>query len=151
MLMQYQLVKDYLTGAMGGVQVLTNPQAPSDAKKYIVQANDISSRLLNRIMENFESTEPDSMNVDMRVSVDVEKCISNSIDIIMAQQQAQEQAMMAAKSEADQMIMSQGGMPPEMGGEGQEGGGQPQESAPAQPKEGNTAFTLNLREGDKGK
>jgi len=146
MLMQYQLVKDYLTGAMGGVQVLTNPQAPSDAKKYIVQANDISSRLLNRIMENFESTEPDSMNVDMRVSVDVEKCIQNSVDIIMAQQQAQQQAMMAAKSEADSMIMSQGGMPPEMGGE--EGG--EQEAAPApQPKEGNTAFTLNLKEGNK--
>jgi hypothetical protein len=152
MLMQYQLVKDYLTGALGGVQVLTSPQAPSDAKKYIVQANDISSRLLNRIMENFESTEPDSMNVDMRVSVDVDKCIANSADLIIAQQQAQQQAMMAAKSEADSMIMSQGGMPPEMGGE--QGGGPAEQatpSAPAQPKEGNTAFTLNLREGDKGK
>jgi hypothetical protein len=114
MLMQYQLVKDYLTGAMGGVQVLTSPMAPSDAKRYIVQANDISSRLLNRIMENFESTEPDSMNVDMRVSVDVEKCIQNSVDIIQAAQQKQEQAMGAAKQEADQLIMEQGGMPPEM-------------------------------------
>ena len=147
MLMQYQLVKDYLTGAMGGVQVLTSPMAPSDAKRYIVQANDISSRLLNRIMENFESTEPDSMNVDMRVSVDVEKCIQNSVDIIQAQQAAQEQAMGAAKQEADQLIMEQGGMPPDMGGEG--GGGQ--EPQPPQPKEGNTAFTLNLKEGNKGK
>jgi hypothetical protein len=54
--------------------------------------------------------------------------------------------MGAAKQEADAMIMAQGGMPPEMGGE------QQQEQAPApQAKEGNTAFTLNLREGDKGK
>jgi hypothetical protein len=61
--------------------------------------------------------------------------------------------MMAAKSEADSMIMAQGGMPPEMGGapadgqQGEEQGGGPT----PQPKEGNTAFTLNLREGDKGK
>ena len=149
MLMQYQLVKDYLTGAMGAVQVLTSPMAPSDAKKYIVQANDISSRLLNRIMENFESTEPDSMNVDIRKSIDVEKCIQNSVDIIQAAQQAEMAAQGAAKQEADQMIMAQGGMPPEMGGE-EQGGGQPQGAQP-QTKEGNTAFTLNLREGNKGK
>lgn len=146
MLMQYQLVKDYLTGAMGGVQVLTNPQAPSDAKKYIVQANDISSRLLNRIMENFESTEPDSMNVDIRKSVNVGACIENSIDIQMAKQAEAQQEMMAAKQQADAMIMSQGGMPPDMS---QTGGGQQQEPAQPQPKEGNTAFTLNLREGNK--
>ena len=73
-------------------------------------------------MKNFESTEPDSMNVDMRVSVDVEKCILNSVDLIQAAQQKQEQAMGAAKQEADQLIMEQGGMPPEM----PEQGGQPE-------------------------
>jgi hypothetical protein len=86
----------------------------------------------------------------MRVSVDVEKCIQNSIDIIMAQQAAQEQAMGAAKQEADAMIMAQGGMPPEMG-DGQSADEQGTNPPSTQPKEGNTAFTLNLREGDKGK
>jgi hypothetical protein len=87
MLMQYQLVKDYATGAMGGVQFLTSPQVPSEAKKYILQINDISARLLTRIMENFEDTEPDSMVFDIRKSVDVEKCIAQSVDIIAQQQQ----------------------------------------------------------------
>jgi hypothetical protein len=148
-IMRYQLLKDYLTGMMGMVQLMVNPQIPSDAKKFTMQVNDVGSRAITKVLENFEDTEPESTVVDMRKSIDVEKCIQNSIDI---QMQMQQQAM-AEEEQAKAMLAEQGIMPPEeMAGEmgGQEQGQPGQEQAP-QMKAGNTAFTLNIKEGDKGK
>jgi hypothetical protein len=108
--------------------------------------NDVGSRAITKVLENFEDTEPESTVVDMRKSIDVEKCIQNSIDI---QMQMQQQAM-AEEEQAKAMLAEQGIMPPEeMAGEMEPEQGQPgQEQAP-QPKEGNTSFTLNLKEGNK--
>ena len=139
-LMRYQLLKDYFTGALGAAQLLVNPQAPSDIKKYVVQINDVSSRALTKVLSNFDDVEPESAVVDMRKSMNVEACIQNSIDIIMAQQQAE----MALQQQAQGMLAEQGIMPPEQ--PGMEEQGQP---APPEPKEGNKAITLNIHEGNK--
>ena len=91
-LMKYQLLSDYMTKMAGMAQMLTSPQVPSDFKKFIMLANDVSSRAITKVLENFEDTEPDSTVVDIRKVVDVEKCIAQSADII-AQQQAAAQQM----------------------------------------------------------
>lgn len=145
-IMRYQLLKDYLTGMMGMVQLMVNPQVPSDAKKFTMQVNDVGARAITKVLENFEDTEPESTVVDIRQSVDVEKCIQNSIDI---QMQMQQQAM-AEEEQAKAMLAEQGIFPPEEMAGGMEQGQEEQAAAP-QVKEGNTAFTLNIKEGDKGK
>ena len=87
-LMKYQLLSDYMTKMAGMVQMLTSPQVPSDFKKFLVLANDVSSRAVEKVMSNFEDTEPESTIVDIKSVIDVEKCIMMSADIMM-QAQAQ--------------------------------------------------------------
>jgi len=87
-LMKYQLLSDYMTKMAGMVQMLTSTQVPSEFKKFLALANDVSSRAVAKVMSNFEDTEPESTIVDIRKVVDVEKCIMMSADIIM-QMQAQ--------------------------------------------------------------
>jgi hypothetical protein len=81
-------------------QMLSSPQVPSDFKKFIMQANDVSSRAIAKVLENFEDTEPDSTVVDISKSMDVNKCIAQSADIIAQQQQAQQQAEQQAGQQA---------------------------------------------------
>jgi len=102
-LMRYQLLKDYSTGAVGAVQMMVSPQVPSDAKKYLLQINDVMSRGLKKILENFDNPELETASLDMRQSMDVNKCIMQSADII-AQQQQQAQAQQA---QAEQQKMAE--------------------------------------------
>jgi hypothetical protein len=114
-LMKYQLLSDYLTKVMGMVQIMVNPMAPSDAKKFVAQANDVGARAMAKILEDFEDTESESMDVDMRKSVDVEKCIQASPDVI---QQAIQQTIQGMAQQADQQAMAQEQMGgPQMGGQ----------------------------------
>jgi hypothetical protein len=111
-LMKYQLLSDYMTKMAGMAQMLSSPQVPSDFKKFIMQANDVSSRAIAKVLENFEDTEPDSTVVDISKSMDVNKCIAQSADIIAQQQAAQQQA--------EQQAGQQAGGPPVMPQEQQE-------------------------------
>jgi len=40
-IMRYQLLKDYMTGMLAIVQQFTSPMVPSDAKKFMLQINDV--------------------------------------------------------------------------------------------------------------
>jgi len=114
-LMKYQLLSDYMTKMAGMVQMLTSPQVPSEFKKFLALANDVSSRAVEKVMSNFEDTEPESTVVDIRKVVDVEKCIMMSADLI-----AQQQAMAGGPPGQGAMgqppppgAMGQPGMPPQ--------------------------------------
>ena len=118
-IMRYQLLKDYLTGMLALLQQFTSPMVPSDAKKFILQINDIGTRALGKVLSNFDEQEPDTAIVDIRKSVDVNKCIQNSVDLIQAAQaQAQQQ-----EQEAKDLLAQNGIMPPT-----EEGASQPEES-----------------------
>jgi hypothetical protein len=92
---------------------------PSDAKKFMLQINDIGARAIGKVLENFEEAEPESAVVDIRKSVNVEQCIQNSVDII---QQQQQMAMQQEQQAKEQLAMMGIEAPPE------EGQAQPQDS-----------------------
>ena len=90
-LQKWQLYREHLTGNMAIAQILANPTIPSDAKKYALQINDIGCRLLDQVAQNFEDVETETTNASVRKTMDVEKCISASPDVLqMAVQQAQQ-------------------------------------------------------------
>jgi hypothetical protein len=90
---------------------------PSDAKRFILQINDIGARALGKVLENFDETEPDSAVVDIRKikGLDVEKNIMNSVDII----QQQQQMAMKQEQEAKDALAMAGIAPPDEGGQAQ--------------------------------
>jgi len=109
MLMKWQLLREQLTGNMALAQIIANPKIPSDAKKYAVQVNDVGSRILAQVLENFEDTEPQSTNVDLKQSMDVQKCISASPDVMkLAVDQAMQAIEMADQQAAKEMGQPQG-------------------------------------------
>jgi hypothetical protein len=111
-IMRYQLLKDYLTGMLAILQQFTSPQVPSDAKKFMLQINDVGARAIKKILENFDEPEQETAVVDIRKTVDVEKCMQNSIDIIQA---AQQQAMQQEQQAKEQLAMMGISPPPEQG------------------------------------
>ena len=101
-LLKYQLLSDYLTKVAGMVQALTNPNVPSDFKKFVVQVNDIGSRSLTKVLSNFEDTESESTDVDIRKSVDVDKCVKASPDVMQLAMQTFVQGMVQQQQAAQQ-------------------------------------------------
>jgi hypothetical protein len=85
-LVLYQLLSDYMTKIAGMGQALTSPQVPSEFKKLLSAAGDISSKVITRIVDDFP-TVPDSSSVvlDLNKAVDVNKCIQESVDLMPAQ------------------------------------------------------------------
>jgi hypothetical protein len=115
----FQLLKDYMTGMIALVQQFVSPIVPSDAKKAILQINDVGARAIQKILENFDEPEQETAVVDMRKFLDVEKCVQNSVDII---QQQQQMAMQQEQQAKEQLAMMGIEPPPE------EGQSQPQDS-----------------------
>lgn len=132
-LLKYQLLSDYLTKNAGMAQMLTSPGVPSEFKKYLLQADLVGSRAVEKVLENFDDQEKQSQVVSMAKVMDVQKCVMNSVDLIQAQQ-----AQQAQMAQAMGMPAGQPGQPEEQG--------QPAER-PAGAKEGN--LTVNYHEGDK--
>ena len=99
----YQLLTDFSTKMAGMAQLLVNPQVPSDLKKFVLQVNDIGVRAMQRILANFDESEPNASIPDMKKVMDTEKCVGQSIDLIQQAQMMQQQAM------------AQGGQPPGVG------------------------------------
>jgi len=83
----YQLLSDYMTKVGSMAQVLCSPQVPSEFKKVILDANDKSVKILQRIIDDFPMV-PDSKSVvlDLRQAVDVNKVIMQSADLMPPQQ-----------------------------------------------------------------
>lgn len=109
----YTLLSDYLTKIGGMAQALTSPQVPSEFKKVLLTAGDISAKIMDKILENFpDLKDSDSLILNLRASVDEQKVLMESADIIAQQQQMQ------------QAQQGQGGPPPEqMSPQGDMGGG----------------------------
>ena len=110
----YQMISDYLTKIGGMGQVLTSPKVPSEFKKLIIAASDVSSKVLKRIIDDFP-TVPDSEAIvlDLRDALDLEKCLMESADIIQAQQAQQAQGQMQQPEQGIQPVgqTGQGGQP----------------------------------------
>ena len=81
-LMKYQLISDFATKMAGMAQALTSPMVPSEFKKFILDVNDKGSRAVERVMSNFDEIEAGQMTVDMRQSMDIEKCLVQSVDLM---------------------------------------------------------------------
>jgi len=86
-LMKYQLISDFATKMAGMAQALASPMVPSEFKKFILSVNDKGARAVERVLTNFDEIEAGSTTINMRESMDVNKCVMMSADI-MAQQGA---------------------------------------------------------------
>jgi len=78
----YQILSDYMTKMAGMAQVLENVQVPSGFKQLIVDANKISVKLLSRLLEDFEIKDAEDLVLDIEKSIDTEKAIARSIDLM---------------------------------------------------------------------
>jgi hypothetical protein len=81
-LMQYQLITDYATKLAGMAQLISNPGVPSNMKTFALDVNDKGARLLERIMSNFDEVEEGLTTIDLRQSMDVQKCVMQSADLM---------------------------------------------------------------------
>jgi len=81
-LLKYQLISDFATKQAGMAQILVNPMVPSDMKAYVLQVNKIGSRAFNRIFSNFDEIEAGEADLDLSKSMNVQKCISMSADLM---------------------------------------------------------------------
>jgi hypothetical protein len=55
---------------------------PSEFKKFILDVNDKGARAVERIMSNFDEIEAGSTTINMRDSMDVQKCVMMSADLV---------------------------------------------------------------------
>lgn len=85
---KYQILSDYMTKMAGMVQVFVDPAQNSEMKKFILEVNNIGSKILNAVMEDFDERSPEAIVPDMNKVLDVQKDIMMSADIqAMLQQQ----------------------------------------------------------------
>jgi len=61
---------------------LASPQVPSEFKKFILDVNDKGSRSLEKVMSNFDESEAGMNTINLRASMDVEKCVMMSVDLM---------------------------------------------------------------------
>jgi hypothetical protein len=77
---EYMLLSDYMTKLAGMGQMLVNPNVPSDFKKLIIEANNISVRVMKKVLEDFDAVDADVLVLDMARVMDVQKLLQMSID-----------------------------------------------------------------------
>ena len=83
----YQLVSDYMTQLGTMAQMLTSPQVPSQMKEIILAANDVSVKVLTRIIEDFPTIpRGDPVVLDLRKATDANKAVMMSADLIAQRQ-----------------------------------------------------------------
>ena len=101
----YQILKDYMTGIAGMGQFITNQMVPSDFKRLLIKANEISAKMLTRVFDDFDVRDADDLVLDIAEIIDIQKALAQSIDMIpeeqrkkmmMAQQQQQAQGQKPA-------------------------------------------------------
>ena len=98
----YQILKDYMTGIAGMGQFITNQMVPSDFKKLLIKANEISAKMLIRVFDDFDVRDADDLVLNIAKIIDIQKALAQSIDMIspeerakMMQAQQQQQAQQA--------------------------------------------------------
>jgi hypothetical protein len=110
----YQLISDYMTKNAGMVQAIVSPEVPSSFKQWLIAQYDVGIRVIKRILEDFDIPDVEELTVALEEVMNLDKVVSQSIDIIQEQQ----------------MAMGVQPQPPQ----GQQGGqGQPQGQPPMQP------------------
>jgi hypothetical protein len=107
-LMKFQLVKSYSDSTMALAQALTTPNVPSEFKKYIIASFDVWNRLMRGVLENFDEKDPAKQIVDIKKSMDLNKCVMQSADLLQEAQAAQMQAQQQAQQQGQ---VSPGGQP----------------------------------------
>jgi hypothetical protein len=80
-LMRYQLITDYATKVAGMAQILVNPSVPSEFKKFLLDVNDKGARAVEKVLSNFDELEAGLNTINMRTSMDVNKCVAQSVDL----------------------------------------------------------------------
>jgi len=77
----YQLLSDYMTKIAGMVQAIVSPEVPSDFKKFLLKAAEVSATVVERILQDFDLQDAENLVVDAVETVDVEKAIATSPDL----------------------------------------------------------------------
>lgn len=77
----YQILSDYMTKSAQSVQALTNPQVPSDFKKYIAATNRVGVKILLKILKDFDMIDAEDLVVDMTKEMDVQGLVMKSADL----------------------------------------------------------------------
>jgi hypothetical protein len=90
----YQILKDYMTGIVGMGQFITNQMVPSDFKKLLIKANEVSAKMLTRVFDDFDVRDAEDLVLDISEIIDIQKALAQSIDMIPPEQKAK---MMAAQ------------------------------------------------------
>jgi len=108
----YMILKDYMTGIMGMGQFITNQMVPSDFKKLLIKANEISAKILTRVLDD-DVRDADDLVLDISKIIDIQKAIQQSIDMIPPEQRAKimqaQQAKQAQEQESKQKPGGEGG------------------------------------------
>jgi len=81
----FMILKDYMTSLAGMGQMLESLQVPSGFKKLLIDGNDISVKVLRRILEDFELRDAEDLVLDLRKSIDTDKAVAQSSDKIPPQ------------------------------------------------------------------
>jgi len=106
----YMILKDYMTGIVGMGQFITNQMVPSDFKKLLIKANEISAKILTRVLDD-DVRDADDLVLDIKKIINIEKALMQSIDMIPPEERAK---IMAAQQQAQ----AQGQKKKKPGGEG---------------------------------
>jgi len=109
----YQILKDYMTGIAGMGQFITNQMVPSDFKKLLIKANEISAKMLTRVFDDFDVRDADDLILDIAEIIDIQKALSQSIDMLPPEQKQKlmmaQQAKQAQEQESKQKPGGEGG------------------------------------------
>jgi len=109
----YQILKDYMTGITGMGQFITNQMVPSDFKKLLIKANEVSAKMLTRVFDDFDVRDAEDLILDISEIIDIEKALKMSIDMIPPEQRAKmmqaQQAKQAQEQESKQKPGGEGG------------------------------------------
>ncbi len=72
----YQLLSDYYSKLAGMVQLLENPQVPTDFKIFLLAQARIGGDLLKAIVEDFGKKNPENLILDLEKTIDVQKALA---------------------------------------------------------------------------
>ena len=78
-------------------QFITNQMVPSDFKKLLIKANEVSAKMLTRVFDDFDVRDAEDLILDIAEIIDIQKALRMSIDMIPPEQRAK---MMQAQQQA---------------------------------------------------
>lgn len=103
----YQLLSDYMTKLAGMGQALTSPMVPSEFKKFIIHASQISEKILERVLKDFDQPDAEELVINLTDSINLQKAIMTSIDLLPPEQREQVMASMQGGGGGGQQAQAQ--------------------------------------------